>query len=218
MRKGTDHLKVAVFYDFSVFQQVISHHLEKEIQLCRIEILFIRTMETLLSALAEGRVDVLFTEFDFLSNNKSWASNAKKLNRLCIENDVKRVMLVTNQHPYLLRHIIDMKFEATLSLSEGTSGFRKVIEVIQQPENIPFVSDLLTRNMVDGDDREFPLSPKEWEVLYLVAQGYSISDIAKRKSRAVSTVATQKQNAMRKLNLSSNSELIKYMYVSGMME
>lgn len=127
-------------------------------------------------------------------------------------------MLVTNQHPYLLRHIIDMKFEATLSLSEGTIAFRKAIELLQQPENIPFVSGLLTRNMTNCNDREFPLSPKEWEVLYLVAQGYSISDIAVRKSRAISTVATQKQNAMKKLNLSNNSELIRYMYVSGMME
>ncbi|UHO31039.1 LuxR C-terminal-related transcriptional regulator [Citrobacter rodentium NBRC 105723 = DSM 16636] len=86
------------------------------------------------------------------------------------------------------------------------------------PENIPFISKNLMQIVDETDDRQLSPYAKEWEVLYLVAQGCSISDIAGRKNKSNSTVATQKQNAMKKLNLSSNSELIKYMYVTGMME
>lgn len=211
-------LSVAIFYDFSLFQEEIAHYLEKETKGSNIEITFYHTMPTLFNAIENDRVNLLFTEFAFLSNNKTWLANSKKFNRLCIERNIKRAILVANQHPYLLRHIIDMKFEATISVDEGLAGIRRIIELIQYRENIPFISKNLMQIVDETDDRQCPLTPKEWEVLYLVAQGCSISDIAGRKNKSNSTVATQKQNAMKKLNLSSNSELIKYMYVTGMME
>ncbi|WP_167519386.1 helix-turn-helix transcriptional regulator [Intestinirhabdus alba] len=218
MNNKSNKLNVAVFYDFSLFQGVIDHYLKKEIQTSGTEVAFYHTMPTLLAAIEDNQVDLLFTEFAFLSNNKTWLANSKKFNRLCLDRHVKRAVLVANQHPYLLRHIIDMKFEATISVDEGIAGFLKIIELIQHEENIPFISKSLMQIMAETDNQQYPLTPKEWEVLYLVAQGCSISDIADRKNRSNSTVATQKQNAMKKLNLSSNSELIKYMYVTGMME
>ncbi|WP_435928695.1 helix-turn-helix transcriptional regulator [Dryocola sp. BD613] len=218
MKNETRKVKVAVFYNFSIFQKVISRYLKTETQTSGVEIIFYRSMHALLNAIEEDQIDVLFTEFSFLSNNKSWIAISKKFSRSCIVHHVKRVMLVANQHPYLLRHIVDMKFEATISLNEGIAGFRNIINIIRSEGKTPFVSEELLQQLAETDNREFPLSPKEWEVLYLVAQGYSISEIADRKNRANSTVATQKQSAMKKLNLASNSELIKYMYVTGMME
>jgi two-component system capsular synthesis response regulator RcsB len=218
MENEAEKLKIAVFYDFSIFHKVISQYLRDKAQTNDVDILFYRSMHTLLTAIASKQVDILFTEFRFLSNNKSWVANSRKFSKLCIEHNVKRVILVANQHPYLLRHIIDMKLEATISLDEGISGFRKIIELTQRQGNIPFVSEALMQSLTEIDSPLLPLSPKEWEVLYLVAQGYSISEIANRKNRANSTVATQKQCAMKKLNLSSNSELMKYMYITGMME
>ncbi|RWR02346.1 hypothetical protein ED28_08170 [[Pantoea] beijingensis] len=211
-------LKVAVFYDFSIFQKVIIHYLKVETKVSNVDVLFYRSMHTLLTAIDDGQVDVLFTEFTFLSNNKSWSVDSKKFSRLCLDHNVKRVMVVANQHPYLLRHIVDMKFEATIGLNEGIAGFRNILEMASLQKKIPSVSEKLMQNLIKTDKRKYPLSPKESEVLYLVAQGYSISEIADRKNRSKSTVATQKQSAMKKLNLSSNSELIRYMYVTGMME
>ncbi|MCX2202695.1 LuxR C-terminal-related transcriptional regulator [Pantoea agglomerans] len=42
--------------------------------------------------------------------------------------------------------------------------------------------------------------------------GYSLMEIAKARKRSISTVATQKYNAMRKLQLQSNTDLIKYVF------
>lgn len=218
MKNKNCKIKVAVFYNFSIFQKVIGHYLKTETQASGVEVIFYRSAQALLSALEHDHIDILFTEFTFLSNNKSWLAISKNFSRLCINHNVKRVMLVANQHPYLLRHIVDMKFEATISIDEVIASFRDIIATVQQPEKIPFVSEKLRQKLAEIDVRDFPLSPKEWEVLYLVAKGCSISEIADRKNRANSTVATQKQSAMQKLNLSSNSELIKYMYVTGMME
>nr|WP_306278208.1 MULTISPECIES: LuxR C-terminal-related transcriptional regulator [unclassified Pantoea] len=56
------------------------------------------------------------------------------------------------------------------------------------------------------------LSPAEVEVIRLFAIGYSLMEISKARKRSISTVATQKYNAMRKLQLQSNTDLIKYVF------
>jgi two-component system, NarL family, captular synthesis response regulator RcsB len=55
-----------------------------------------------------------------------------------------------------------------------------------------------------------PLTAKEVEVLRLYGLGLSLTEIAARFNRSVSTVATQKANAMRKLGLHTHAELIRY--------
>ncbi len=61
------------------------------------------------------------------------------------------------------------------------------------------------------------LTCSELEVIRLFAMGYSLTEIAQNRKRSVSTVATQKYNAMRKLLLSSNTDLIKYVYSQNML-
>jgi two-component system capsular synthesis response regulator RcsB len=63
---------------------------------------------------------------------------------------------------------------------------------------------------VDEFQRTQPLSPRELEVVRLFALGLSVTEIAKRLNRSVTTIATQKRAAMRKLHLESNAELIRY--------
>lgn len=60
----------------------------------------------------------------------------------------------------------------------------------------------------DEFQRNQPLSPRELEVVRLFALGLSVTEISKRLSRSVTTVATQKRAAMRKLHLESNADLI----------
>jgi two-component system, NarL family, captular synthesis response regulator RcsB len=62
----------------------------------------------------------------------------------------------------------------------------------------------------DGSRGPNPLSPRELEVVRLFALGLSVTDISKRLNRSVTTVATQKRAAMRKLHLDSNADLIRY--------
>ncbi|HBD36475.1 response regulator transcription factor [Cupriavidus metallidurans] len=55
-----------------------------------------------------------------------------------------------------------------------------------------------------------PLSPSELEVVRLFSLGLSVTDISRRLNRAVTTVATQKRMAMRKLHVETNADLIRY--------
>ncbi|CAG9217527.1 DNA-binding response regulator [Paraburkholderia tropica] len=63
--------------------------------------------------------------------------------------------------------------------------------------------------------RSHPLSPRELEVVRLFALGLNVTEISQRLNRSVTTVATQKRAAMRKLNLDSNADLIRYASENG---
>jgi two-component system capsular synthesis response regulator RcsB len=62
------------------------------------------------------------------------------------------------------------------------------------------------------------LTGKELEVIRMYGAGLSLTDIAARVSRSVSTVATQKGNAMRKLGMTSNADLIRYAQINRLIQ
>lgn len=53
-----------------------------------------------------------------------------------------------------------------------------------------------------------PLSPTEVDILRRLARGDTVSEIAQRTMRSVSTISTHKKNAMVKIGLNSDAELI----------
>ena len=77
------------------------------------------------------------------------------------------------------------------------------------------IRDLMGKNPANLEKETQARSEKE--VIRLFAMGYSLTEIARNRKRSVSTVATQKYNAMRKLLLSSNTDLIKYVYSQNML-
>ena len=60
------------------------------------------------------------------------------------------------------------------------------------------------------------LTPREQEVLGVLAEGLSNDDIAERLAISRHTVARHRENLMRKLNLHSRSELVKYAIRKGL--
>ena len=54
------------------------------------------------------------------------------------------------------------------------------------------------------------LTPREREVLRLLAEGRSVKQIAQRLGLSAKTVDVHKSNLMRKLDLHDRSELVKY--------
>ena len=60
------------------------------------------------------------------------------------------------------------------------------------------------------DERFARLSPKEHEILRLFISGQSVNDIARGLNRSAKTISTQKISAMRKLEVSSDQDLLAY--------
>jgi two-component system response regulator NreC len=60
------------------------------------------------------------------------------------------------------------------------------------------------------------LSSREREILQLLAEGKTVREVADTINLSIKTVDTHKQNAMKKLNLGSFAELIKYAVRQGL--
>jgi DNA-binding NarL/FixJ family response regulator len=67
-------------------------------------------------------------------------------------------------------------------------------------------------------ESKITLSDRESEVLRLIARGYSNKEIAARLSLSVKTIEVHKANAMRKLNLTSRIDLVRYAVFQGWLQ
>ena len=61
------------------------------------------------------------------------------------------------------------------------------------------------------------VSRREAEVIRFLAQGLTVSEIARRLDRSVKTISQQKRDAMRKLNLSGDKQLYDYARIAGLL-
>lgn len=78
------------------------------------------------------------------------------------------------------------------------------------------VSDFIGRSHADPEDNTLDeLTPREMEVLEMLAQGYSNEEIGNRLVISPHTVARHRENLMHKLGLHSKSELVKYAIRKG---
>jgi DNA-binding NarL/FixJ family response regulator len=71
------------------------------------------------------------------------------------------------------------------------------------------------RKAVTRTSVESPLSPRETQVLRLIAWGHSNKDIAGQLEVSVKTVETHKANAMHKLGLQSRIDIVRYALLHG---
>jgi len=86
-----------------------------------------------------------------------------------------------------------------------------------------FVHPVLGARLVAGDAARVrraesdPLSPREHDVLRLLALGHTNQEIAGKLSISVRTSETHRAHIMRKLGLSSRAELVRYALANGLL-
>lgn len=60
------------------------------------------------------------------------------------------------------------------------------------------------------------LSPREYEVMRLLAEGYSITQIAEMQNRSKQTISSQKKSGMSKLGVTSDAEFFEFIITTGL--
>lgn len=120
----------------------------------------------------------------------------------------------------LLTKILDLGIHAVVGKDEPPGALTDACLRVLDGAKTPILGHSIARRLGVHRDavptKACSLSPRELEVVRLFASGLSLTEIAQRVSRAVTTVATQKQTAMRKLNLQSNADLIRYATAEGL--
>jgi len=79
-------------------------------------------------------------------------------------------------------------------------------------------ADLVREHLAGGDSAGTALTPREREVLRLIAQGLKNREIAEALSIAIKTVETHRTKIMQKLDLHNSAELATYAIRRGLIE
>lgn len=104
-------------------------------------------------------------------------------------------------------------------------GFEELAAVIREVRRggvrlSPEITDVVLADYLRlteaADDPGDPLTPREREVLQLLAEGTSTKEIAGRLSLSVKTIETHRKQIMDKLDLHSIAELTKYAIRAGL--
>ena len=138
--------------------------------------------------------------------------------------DVKVIALSMHAHRRLVREMLDAGASGYL-LKE--CAFDELVQAIHLTveRNQIFLSSEISRMVVDnylhpprkGEIPGIPvLTPKEREILQLIAEGDTSGQVAEILGMSVRTVEKHRLNIMRKLNLRSVAELVKYAIREGL--
>jgi two-component system capsular synthesis response regulator RcsB len=173
------------------------------------------------SGLTEHRPDILVTDYSFGGNDDGLRMVAR-IRRLCPE--IKIVVFSRIRQIATVREVLVQGADAFVSKAVELDFVVKACQAVL--ENNRYVDPITEKQLQEfanrGEDidvqsvrsAEDSLSPREREVLRLLAGGLSIRDIAQRFNRSPKTISVQKCAAMSKLGLTKEIELAMYLAMS----
>ncbi len=171
----------------------------------------------LLSAAAQLKPDVIVLDISMpLLNGLDAARQIKQT-----MPGVKLVFLTMNENPDLASEAFRVGASGYLLKTSAASELTKAIEEALCGRS--YVTPLITRGMVEsfigrsGDQRDgAKLTPRQREVLQLLAEGHSMKEAAKILDVTPRTVAFHKYRMMEQLHLKTNADLIQLAIREGM--
>jgi DNA-binding NarL/FixJ family response regulator len=165
----------------------------------------------LLSAAAELKPDVVVLDIAMpLLNGLDAARQLKKAMPA-----IKLIFLTMNEDPNVANEAFRAGASGYLLKTSAASELSKAIKEALCGRS--YVTPVITQGMVDsfirqpGDDRDAPkLTPRQREVLQLLAEGRSMKEAAEILNVTPRTVAFHKYRMMEQLNLKNNADLIQF--------
>ncbi len=132
--------------------------------------------------------------------------------------ETRVVILTQHDEPTFVDALIDAGASAYVLKREGGASLIEAIRAVYRQGE--YLSSSLVRPLLYyGRRREREntcLTPREKEVLILIAQGLSSQEIAARLFLSAKTVSVHRSNIMRKLGLHKNTELVRYALRQGL--
>ncbi|KMW71964.1 transcriptional regulator [Photorhabdus luminescens subsp. luminescens] len=122
------------------------------------------------------------------------------------------IVLTMNNNPAILSAVLELDIEGIVLKQGAPTDLPDVLTALNQGEKFmpESVSELL-KKVTKTPYGDKPLSQKESEVIRLFAQGFLVTDIAKKLKRSVKTISSQKKSAMVKLGVNNDIALLNYL-------
>ncbi|SPK72737.1 Response regulator, NarL-family [Cupriavidus taiwanensis] len=173
----------------------------------------------LFAALETLQPDLIVTDFSMerSQGNDDGLRLLHRLRQWRPETPIVVFTMLTNGG--LLTRITEMGVDAIVGKHEAPGILRQIcIDVLSgkgQRLSPGIAARLSSAGALPGGSAS-PLSPREIEVVRMFATGSTVTEIAGYLHRSLATVATQKRSAMRKLNVTSNADLVTYARDNGL--
>ena len=129
-----------------------------------------------------------------------------------------RVLAMTMfDQPEAIKQMLDAGATGYILKNSGIKILEEAIQTVAHGEMffdknvaLNFISDYIQDNVKVGSSDNVVLSNREKEILHLIASGKTSKEISEELFIAKTTVDTHRKNMIRKLNLDSGNELIKF--------
>ncbi len=142
-----------------------------------------------------------------------------------ISSDIRILVLTRHTDDGYIRQIIGAGANGYVLKQSAPDELINAIRVVGRGDS--YIDPSLTDKVMDGyaskteslrGESKGNLTPRETEVLKLIAYGYSNKEIAARADLSVKTIETHKANAMRKLGFSSRIDIVRYAIVQNWLQ
>ncbi len=204
-------LNITYFHKYFMTYDLITTCLQRELQTHYLRLHHLPNLNALLSAVENNKIDILLINSSCLFDGFFHETEIRKmLSVICPHQRTVTVLFAQNMKPVLLRKMVSSGMNILISPHDTAHELLSALtKAIASPHVEPYISQTIKELLQHSSDE---LTTKEWEVLNLINQGYSLSQIASKKCRAMSTVSTQKRKAMDKLHLANESELQRFLH------
>ncbi|MGL6264720.1 response regulator [Aeromonas jandaei] len=171
----------------------------------------------LLNLLQQHHCDLLITDFSMPGDTRSDGMVMIQQLRRDYPN-LPIIVLTQIQNSAILQSLIQAGVKGLILKKSVINELADAIRQILLGNRYigPTVRMLLASTGISGQDNSNPLTPKESEVVRLLASGMSVTQVADYLHRSVKTISTQKKSAMTRLGISSDSALFDYAKSSGL--
>ncbi|KYQ96979.1 two-component system response regulator [Serratia plymuthica] len=166
-----------------------------------------QTVDQLLTLLTEKLPDVLLTDFNMPGEQQSDGLRLiSTLRRKYPQLPIIVITVMTN--PGLVNSILATGVFAVINKQSLATELTACLKALQQGRRPPGHSV--------SSPSTVAMSPRELEVVRLLAQGHSVNHIAAMLSRTKQTISAQKKSAMVKIGVSSDADLFAYLREAGL--
>ena len=145
---------------------------------------------------------------------------------------LKEIKLQHPERPVLILSMYPEELHATRVLKAGGAGYmnkdsagEELIAAIRKIRKggkyvSPTLADKLAADLTIGDDKPLheSLSDREYRVMWLLASGKAISQIAEELFLSPSTISTYRSRVLTKLNVTNNAALVQYAIKNQLLE
>lgn len=171
----------------------------------------------LLNLLQQHHCDLLITDFSMPGDTRSDGLVMIQQLRRDYPN-LPIIVLTQIQNSAILQSLIQAGVKGLILKKSVINELSDAIRQILLGHRYigPTVQMLLASAGISGQGNNNPLTPKESEVVRLLASGMSVTQVADYLHRSVKTISTQKKSAMVRLGLQSDSALFLYARENGL--